>query len=457
MIRNYLEIVERGYTGPLVSREDWDLDHIAAKAREMVEKYNLTWDKSVITPDDRELAKRIFHAGREFLIQTGVYNISTGRVIKLSEDEIDEALANNPKTLAMGEGKDIRYLYARNPEDSRKPIVWAGNPGVPTPETLFKPSVKSWAQEPVVDLITCGSLVDIDGFTVRSREPSELIAVKRELQYLREVLKQVGRPGMGMLAAESSVSEVGDLSVAHPDYLRPCDSHLVALFNELIIDRDNMVRAANSLEYGMRNASLACVMVGGMAGGAPGAAVVMVASMLAANIVCRADYHLCHPIHIRHTATSTRECMWLQSVVCQAFAECAPSIIVCDIYPKSGAMTMELLYEVAANALAITVSGGHLEGVGSSDGLRPNGTGLEARLMGEIGVAASRQGLKRSEANELIQNLLGRYEHVFALEEGNPGLPFEEAYDMVRVQPKPEWLAMYEKVKLELKDFGLSI
>ena len=46
--------------------------------------------------------------------------------------------------------------------------------------------------------------------------------------------------------------------------------------------------------------------------------------------------------------------MWLQSVTNQAFSLCAPCVIINDIYPKSGAGTIELLREVAANALEIT-------------------------------------------------------------------------------------------------------
>jgi len=457
MIRHYLDVVERGHTGKSVSKEEWDFEYIVMKTRDLVEKYDLSWDPENIIPVDNDLVDRIYKAGKELLLETGVYNISTNRIIHFDEEEIDEALDNQSKELVMGEGKDACTLYARDIEDRRRPLVWAGNPGAPTPEYLFKACVKSWAQEPAVDLITCGSLVDVDGYKVRTREASELLAVRRELMYLRQVLREVGRPGMGMLAAESSVSEVGDLSVVHPDYLRPCDAHLVAMFNELIIDRDNMVRAASSIEYGMRNASLATVMVGGLAGDAPGAAIVQVASFLAANIVCRADYHLCHPIHIRHVSTSTRGCMWLQSVVCQAFARNAPSIIVCDIYPKSGALTKELLYEVAANTLAITVSGGHLEGVGSADGSAPNGTGLEARLMGEVGRAATRQGLTREEANKMIIKLLDKYEHVFEMEGGNPGKPFDEAYDMKTIRPVDEWLDMYYEVKDYLRDIGLDI
>ena len=456
MIHNYLEISERAKTGEPMSKEDWDF-RIIEKVQEMVEKYDLSWSKENITPDDPDLADRVFKAGKELLLDTGVYALSTGKIIKLSAEEIEEGIHKMDRPLVMGEGKDSCTLFPRDIMDSEAPAIWAGNPGCPTPERIFKASVKSWAQEPLVDLITCGSLVDIDGVKVESGEVSELMASRRELSYLKQVREEVGRPGMGMLAAESSVTEIGDLAATHPDLLRPCDSHLVAMFNELMIDQGNMLRAANSQFYGQANASLATVMVGGLAGDAHGAAIVQVASFLAANIVCLADYHLCHPIHIRYVATSAPGCMFLQSIVCHAFARNAPAVIVCDVYPKSGAMTKELLYEVAANAIAVTVSGGHLEGCGSADGSVPHGTGLEVRLMAETAHAVARQGMTMDEANRLIQTLLGKYEHVFEMEGGNPGKSIEEAYDLVSVKPVPQWLALYDEVKAELKELGLNL
>ena len=262
---------------------------------------------------------------------------------------------------------------------------------------------------------------------------------------------------MGLLAAQSAVSSLGDLAAAHSNYLRPYDSHLVAMFNELMIDQDNMVRAANSIETGIRNASLATVMVGGLAGNGAGAALVQAASFILANLVCLADYHLLHPIHIRHVATSTRGVMWVQGAVEQAFARNAPCIIVSDIYPKSGAGTKELLYEVAANAIAITVSGGHLEGVGSADGAIPNCSGLEARLMGEVGHAVTHQGLDLQEAENMIQQLLNRYENIFSMPGGNPGKRFDQVYNQKTLHPEAEWENIYFDVKKELNQIGLSL
>ncbi len=455
MVKNFLEICERGFTGPRVKKEEWDFEYIVLTVQELVEKYDLKWDPEVLIPQDEKLLEDIFAAGRELIERTGVYNISTSRIIELSREEIAEGIAGMHHSLDMGEGKDRYTLMARSIEDPRPPAIWAGNPGAPTPEELFAPIIRSVAKEPVIDLITCGSLIDVDSYKVKQAEPTEVLAVQRETEYIREALLEAGRPGMGILGAESSISEIGDISAFHPDLLRSCDSHLIAMFNELIIDRGNLVRVAASAKHGVRNASLACTMVGGFGGDAPGSTVLMIASILAANIVCMADYHLCHPIHINHVSTSVPGCLWLQSVLCQAFAHNAPAIIVCDIWPKSGAVTKELLYEVAANAILVTVSGGHLEGVGAVDGNVPHGTGLEVRLMGEVGKAVAAQGMRREEANRIVLELVKRYSHVFDAPEGNPGKRFDRAYDMELLVPTPEWDGMYREVKEELSGLGI--
>jgi methylamine--corrinoid protein Co-methyltransferase len=452
-----LEILDRAQQGPQVQKSDWDFDQVMMKTRQIVKKYELSWDRETIIPDDADLANRIFQAALELIQQTGVYYQDTSRVIQLDETEIRDGLASMPISLDLGEGEDVRTLFPRQVMDSRPPIVWAGNPGVPTPEDLFLPMVKSWIKEPIVDLVTCGSLTHIDGREVRTGEPTEILATRRELQLMRLALLQSGRPGMGMLAAQSSVSELGDLAVAHPDYLRTCDAHLVPMLNELIINRQNMARVVNSSGYGMFNASLPTVMVGGLAGDAPGTAVVQAASFMAANLVCQAHYHILHPIHIRHIATSTRSVMWVQGMVLQAFARNIPAIIVADIYPKSGAMTPELLYEVAANTITITVSGGHLEGVGAADGALPNATGLEARLMGEVAHAVSGQKVDLQQANHMVLRLLEKYEHVFTQAGGNPGVRFDRAYDIHTLEPQPAWYGIYQQVKSDLREVGLQL
>ena len=454
--KKFLELYERSHTGKKISKDDWDMDYIIENVMELVEEYDFSWDKQVIIPEDDKLFDDMFAAAKKLILNTGIYNMSTNRIIKFSEEEIDESIRGMKTELVMGEGKDAYKLVARKVEDEQPPAIWAGNPGCPTPESLYYPIIKSVAKEPVIDLLTCGSLIDVDGYPVKSGEPTEVIAVRREMEYLHRALAEVGRPGMGLLAAESAVTEIGDLAAVGEKRLRPCDSHLVALFNELIIDNGNLVRAASSLDYGMKNASLACTMVGGLGGDAPGSCMIMIASILAANLIAMADYHLCHPIHIQDVATTARGCLWLQAVLCQTFAKKAPAIIVCDLWPSSGSLTKELLYEVAANSIVVTVSGGHLEGIGAANGNEPNGTGLEVRLMGEVGKAVARQKMTRAQANEIVLKLLDKYEHVFRMEDENKGARFDEAYNMETLEPVAEWQKMYDEVKAELAQMGIQ-
>jgi methylamine--corrinoid protein Co-methyltransferase len=390
-------------------------------------------------------------------VELGVYSRSTERIISLTQAEIDEGIASMPQKLTMGEGIDARTLTARKLGDEAPPLFFGGPPGNPIPQAYFMQNVLSYVQEPLIDLATCGTLTEVNGYSVRTGHPMEIVATRYESQMMHAALERVGRPGMGMLGAQSSVSELGNLAATQPRYLRPCDSHLIPLLNELKIDNRNFSRVVNSLDYGMVNASLPCVIVGGLGGGPPGSAVVNVASFLVANVICRAGYHLLHPIHVRHVATSTREVLWVISTVGQAFARNAPAIIVADIYPKSGTGTMELLYETAANAIVNSTNACHLEGCGSADGALPNCSGLEARLMAEVALAAHRMKMSLRDANQWVLKLLPYYEHVFALEGGNPGKPFDQVYDLDTIQPLKPWQDMYDEVTSVLHGMGMDL
>jgi len=95
--------------------------------------------------------------------------------------------------------------------------------------------------------------------------------------------------------------------------------------------------------------------------------------------------------------------------------------------------------------------------VGSADGALPNGTGLEARWMGEVGHAVARQGLTLDEANQLINRIYPKYAHVFDLPGGNPGVRFDQAYDIETIQPIPHWQQMYEEVKKDISALGFTV
>ena len=417
------------------------------------------WDRERVVNDDPARASAIFEAGLELAMEVGVLNVTTGRRVRFTPEELRDGLHRAPQALVMGEGDDARTLVARGICDRRPPLAWAGTPGTPVPERLFLPMAISYAQEPRWDLLTCGTITHVAGRAVERGSPLEIVATQLEVRLLREAARRAGRPGIGLLAGQSSASELGDLAVAHPDYLRPGDSHLVPMLNELKIEQGNIARVVSSLEYGMRNASLACVRWAASAATPPGSAVLTVRVVHFGQPRLRAPITTCCTPSTSTGWPPPRAPFYGSAAPLPRRLRCrAPCVIVGDIYPKSGAGTPEVLYETAATAIV------HADQRQSPGGVRGGGwhaahdaSGLEARFMAEIGRAVAAQGLTLDQANRIVVALLATYEHL--LERGapaNPGQPFDELYDLATLQPAPAWQATYERARREVHDLGLT-
>jgi hypothetical protein len=73
--------------------------------------------------------------------------------------------------------------------------------------------------------------------------------------------------------------------------------------------------------------------------------------------------------------------------------------------------------------------------------------------MGEVAKASA--SLSRQDANEIVMNMVSRYEGQLM----SPPQPkkFRDCYDWDLVLPKAEWFDLYSKVKNELAEMGLKI
>ena len=85
---HFLELVNRGYTGDTVTKDDWAMDHVVQPITDVVEEFDLEHEKGAFLLHDKEQAKAFFEAGVELLARSGVYNQSTGRLIKFTREEI---------------------------------------------------------------------------------------------------------------------------------------------------------------------------------------------------------------------------------------------------------------------------------------------------------------------------------------------------------------------------------
>ncbi len=450
------ETIDKAETGQYMEEKDFDLKIVAKRCRELVKEHGIRFDPTEIITSDDSVADDVYEAGLKLALDAGIFCIDTKRVLRFSEEELREGRLSAPRQLTIGQGKDARALYARGIEDSRMPIICGGQAGAAIPEEWYMQMSLSYMKEPLIDMINNGGLAVVEGRKVRTRTPLEIQACRRELTMLREAASRAGRGGIHLLAGESSVSVLGDLGIASEKYMRTSDAHMIALLNELKVDYDRIAKVVNFTEYGAHNVTLVDPIIGGYAGGPEGVAVCFIASFLLGRAMYRSEYHIIHPIHFRYMSTSAVECMWNLNIVGQAMARNAPFILMGDVWTSAGAGSEMVFHEIAANTITNVTTGSHPLGCSATNGKYPHATGLETRFMAEVALATARSGLKREEANRIVVKLADLYKEKQA--KPDVGKPFTELYDVGRVAPKPEWEAVYQKMKKEISIIsGLDI
>lgn len=451
---NIYEILRRSEDGPYIKENDYDMK-LYRTTTKLVKEYGIKIDRNAPVVGDNQMAKGMFEAGMKLAVEMGMMNVSTSRVIQFTEDELRTALRSAPQQFTLGMGKDSRVMRARTFGDGHPMTVCGGCPGTPLSEELFLPVMMSYAREPLIDIIIPGSLTTIEGMEVRTNGPLEIRACRQEMIWMREALDRCGRPGTHIYAAgESSSTELGTLAICSEKYMRPSDSHMIPVLSELKTDNARLSRVITGYEYPSFTTSLIDPIIGGFGGGPEGAAVVLTAAIILAVAAYGTDMHCLHPIHNKLISSTTKEAMWVDSIVGRAFATNSPVALMADAWTTSGAGTDAILYEAAALAIVDETSALNSDSLGATNGVYPNCSGLEARFYAEVVHAAFNQHLTPDHANEIIRKLYAKFEQQFTTPDF--GLCFDQVYDVKTVMPKPAWLDTYKKVKEDVASMGLN-
>lgn len=187
----------RSEKGPSMTENAWDNSVVPNAALRIKEKHGIAFSEDFI-PTDPDLKDRLFQAGLDMLVSTGIYNVDTGRVINVTEDEVLAAIRTAPKRVQLGSNKDMVILEPRRANSRRKPIIQGGPTGATVSEDAFVPMIESYAQEPVVDTIVNGVMATIGGIPSTTNTPFEIKATLAEVRAVREACSRAGRPDIGI-------------------------------------------------------------------------------------------------------------------------------------------------------------------------------------------------------------------------------------------------------------------
>lgn len=453
-----LDILDRAENGPIVEEEMHDMMTIPGVMANLQEEFDVTLpdhESGALVPADDALADRVWEAGVKMAEDLGFLCLSTSRRMLYTRDEILTALQFAPTEVTVGEGLDKATERKRKVEDSQPIFIKGGGVGTPLSEDIYLPVHQSYAQEPVVDAMINCTLETVYGREARSRSPWEVLLGWHELELTKAACRRAGRPGLGLGCVENSVTEIAELSATSHGGFSPNDWHHVAVISEFKTDYFLLIKIAHLVQTDSIIHSFYNTIYGGTVGGKEAMAIAIVGGCILMQMSYMTSTHSVSPTHPFYGNDTTPEILQAISVAQQAMARNSRLLTDVVITPVGGPGTKTLLYEVAALALAATVSGAcALIGPRSAAGVEPGHvSGLEARFTAEVAHAAA--GMSRQDADALVRQLVALYED--DLDKRPIGKHFLDVYDPVRVQPKSEWLAIYEEVKQELRDMGLSL
>lgn len=449
----------RAETGKMMSENDWNLEYYWPRLVDLCKKYKLDYNKDEVVPQDTEIADNVFKAAYELIVDLGVLCQDTERIIKLEADEIDEALRMFPSETILGEGKDAITIKHRNPEDTHTPNVLARVLGPQDPDLLYKIFV-SYCKEPRIDHCHFQGIIPrIFGHNVKPGNPFEMAAEIRRMTELNAARRDVGRPGMHD-GASSTVTLQGQL-VAYDNRwgMRDGDARQCYIMPHLKTSYEQMSRVYACHALGKNLWGLGQAFVGGLAGSPMHAAVVCTAELLAYVTLYQPTYLGIWPADAIYFSTTSRTALFTNFHCGMAWARNTntfavtgnPWGIVC-----AGPCTEEYFWEHAAGNIGnVNVGLNCAGGTGWQSGKVNGATGIGARFAHEVGSAGVGLGVK--EANRLVNECLKKYEErMVARTLHQIGKPFEECYDLESITPTQEYTDIYNNVKAELKDMGLS-
>ena len=448
-----IDFERRSFAGQSMTSNDFD-DFLMETAMELQDEYDLKWNwNQVIADDDR--ADRVFEAAVKFLAEVGVYNRSTSSVIKWTEQEIRDMVAdykNNPRKLTVGAGREAYTIEGRRGGDGKAPVIWAGG-GPLFNADFIEPSITAFVKEPCVKGFTkAGGVAKVGDIAARADYTSEVYAQLAETDRQISTLKKVGREGMFLGNVNSPSPASGALCV-RPGRYEPTQCMMgVHIAPEQKIDRNRFTAALACEDLGVTPWASAMSMVGGLAGGPGGAAMCTMANMLAQLSYSHSPW--CN-IAVTDMKGSSKTDMVLSCVsavlrAAERHLGIPTGVPCCD-------STVSTCHEeaiVAATLIAI-VSAASSAAVNWLTGTTP----LTARIQDAAmrGVA----GMNADQVEPIIHNLLDDIKRIQD-EHAGQTCPFDRqlffaVYDLQSLEPKPEYKAAVERAVAMMREAGVPL
>ncbi len=450
---NMLDFEKRSLSGPVMKADEFDL-LVSKKAREIVKKYsNIKFNPEELIVSD-EVADGVFQAAMEFILETGVLNTDTQRVVKWTREELEELVLwyqETPACRTFGRDEEEHTIFPRSSVDSFPPVTWASCAGVIEPE-WFTTYVETVAKEKCVKGFgISGGIPTVDGVSIKAGCPSEILAGLWEQRAVIDAINRAGRPNMhlGLIA---TVSTPGGTAALLAQGLRHPQNTMIGIhiIPEQKINWERLNLATICRELGVAPWISAMSMLGGLAGGSVGVAIAVTANFIEQLSLSRGKLGSIFISDMKGN-NSNREHLWSLSAALRAIER---NIGVATGMPANNTgfafSQEEDICRTAALAIILTASGGAYNWAA---GKNPEDTKIQHEVMEKTA------GLSREKVNVLLNRLINKIEEMGKVG-GTPlataqAFQFPLVYDIITGEPKQEYVDGCNRAREILIDVGV--
>ena len=448
-----LEIYRRATTGQICTEKDFDLRRFVPAVRNAVREHGIRYDPQAPVPYDDDLVERVWQAGQELFLTTGVLCVDTERIIEFTPAELEQALVHAPRDVVLGTGQYARLMPVRRPESETLPFFSLGACGSPVAsDPVFMSLTQAYAEIPYADAVASPSLMHVDGLPIVAGSPLEVEGCVRTILMTKEAIRRANRSGLGIAnTVATGVTSQGHIA-GNALAAGPWDMMEIGNIAEMKIDFENLNRIAYMQGQGRTILGATGPVLGGYAGGPEGCAVALAAYHFYALLVLRAAVQHPHVFHFMLQSCTSRDAIWALSVALQAITRHSDVPCLQTGPYGAGPATGMSLYEAAAMAAACVVSGGSVECALTARGTQPDHLSpIEPLFAAEV--ARSTLGMTRKEVNNLVVKLLEKYESRLA--DPPRGRRYQDCFDLDSRRPRPESLDHYRRARADLREMGL--
>src|SRR4030042_4677265 len=107
------EVLNRTMTGPIMKEEDFEVEFFPTRIAEIVARHKIECDPEEPVMADPSMADEIFQAGIELLVEVGFYCKNTKRLVKFTEEELQELIRTRKSEVTLGKERAEFTLKAR--------------------------------------------------------------------------------------------------------------------------------------------------------------------------------------------------------------------------------------------------------------------------------------------------------------------------------------------------------